>query len=206
MNPQDNDPNMQTTPIQQPSAKSHNSMLLVLLGLFATVAVASTLLLFMTRSKVTKSETDLSTAQQRVDEISTKLEVAEQKIAELDNPERKENDQVRKTHLVTFVATLSEYAQNHQGQYPSTEPTMFKSEFLDLYKDEFADLVDPDTDKAYTVTPVANVQTPPGLVLGDIQYQWPGKCTGSEFSDDANQRQAAARILLESGETYCLDV
>ena len=59
--------------------------------------------------------------------------------------------------------------------------------------------------EAYKIVPVAKVQTPPGITLGMIQYQWPGKCSGSEFGDSASERQAAARILLETGDIYCLD-
>ena len=205
MNPENNQQNTQPMTSQSPITKSRSVIPLVLIGLFATVAVVTTVLFFMTSSKLTKTEGDLKTASQRIDEVSKELEGAQRKIAQLDNPERKDNDQLRKTHLITFVAALNEYAQNHQGKYPTTEPTAFKEEFVDAYLQGPADFTDPNTKERYTITPVATVQTPPGLVLGDIQYQWPGTCAGSEFSDDATERQAAARILLESGETDCLD-
>lgn len=115
------------------------------------------------------------------------------------------NDQVRKNDLALFVSELNNFSANNNGTFPSTEPTAFKNEFGTPYLDILKDFTDPTTGTQYSVTPVAKVQTPPGVTLGEIQYQWPGACLGTEFDDNASERQAAARLILESGEIYCLD-
>jgi hypothetical protein len=136
------------------------------------------------------------------DELAT----AQLKIEELDNPLKKQRDKKRQSDISRFADEVQEFVSSNNGRFPTTEPTGFVNQFEDPYISKLSNFIDPNTKQAYTITPLATVQTPPGIVLGNIQYQWPGKCSGSELSDEATERQAAARILLESGDIYCLDI
>lgn len=149
---------------------------------------------------------EIAALNENIESTDNDLSDAESRIEELDNPEKRARDEERKNDLSRFIVELNNYAANNNGQYPSTEPTIFTNQFEAIYiTNKIKGFEDPNTKQEYEIVPVANVQTPPGITLGIIQYQWPGNCSGSEFGDDASERQSAARILLETGDIYCLD-
>lgn len=160
-----------------------------------------------TQNKTIKDKNNTISAKDKaIKSASDDLATAKAKIAELDSPTKKTNDAKRKEDLTKFMAKVTEYVNNNNGKFPSTEPTFFAKDFEAKYiTGKIDDFMDPVTKKAYEFTPVAKVQTPPGVTLGTIQYQWPGKCAGTEFDDNATDKQAAARLILESGDIYCLD-
>lgn len=189
-------------PINNTYVKPKSSVVKILLIILVIILSAVTALLVVT---LLDKDSKLKTTQKELTSTKTELTTANAKIAELDNPQKEINDLKRKEDLAKFAAALSEYSANHNGVYPSTEPSSFKKEFTDIYiTNKFKNFIDPVTKKAYEFTPVAKVQTPPGVTLGNIQYQWPGKCAGSEFDDNATERDAAVRLILESGDIYCL--
>ncbi len=139
-------------------------------------------------------------------EPQTTLQESPQTAEPLVDPKAAARDQERKNDITKFMVQVAAFAANNNGRFPSTEPTKFRDDFLEKYLQEKSeDVVDPSSGQAYEFTPVAKVQTAPDITTGVIQYQWPGVCVGSEFGDNATNRQAAARIQLESGEIYCVD-
>lgn len=155
-------------------------------------------------NNLNEKDEQLSTSQQALEDEKQRLLDLEAQKSEV-ALKIEANDAVRKNDLALFVSELNNFSANNNGTFPSTEPTAFRNEFGSRYLDILDGFEDPTTNKQYTVTPVAKVQTPPGVTLGEIQYQWPGACLGTEFDDSASERQAAARLILESGEIYCLD-
>lgn len=204
--PQNTDMQPSQTPNQQAvfnKAKKPVLLIIVLFLLLAGMAGGT----FYANTQLQSKDKELDSAKQELSSIKGELSETQKKLEALDSPEKKARDVKRKNDLAKFVATLSEYAANHNGKYPSTEPSFFAKDFEKVYiTGKLSDFVDPNTKKPYTFTPVAPVQTPPGVTLGNIQYQWPSKCAGTEFEDVTNERQAATRLILESGEIYCLDV
>ncbi len=192
------------TAVTGPKKKSKIPILIIfilLVGLLACGYYAYSL----NKTLKTKNNTIIS-KDNEIQSTKDELASAKTKIEELDSPTKKVNDAKRKSDLTKFLAKVSEYANNHNGTFPSTEPTFFAKEFVSQYiTGKIDNFIDPVTKKAYEFTPVAKVQTPPGVTLGTIQYQWPGKCAGTEFDDNATVRQSAARLILESGDIYCLD-
>ncbi len=177
-------------------------------GLLVTVLVIAGIVAagWYVKSELDSKDNEIGSLNNDLQATESDLDSANQRVEELDSPERKARDVQRQNDLARLSAELTNYSANNNGQFPSTLLESFNSDFgLDFFA-ENPEFNDPNTGNQYTITTVANVQTPPGLVLGDIQYQWPGKCAGSEFDDDASTRQAAIRILLESGETVCQDV
>lgn len=205
--PQNNQQFQSPAPVTGPATASKKSKLVPLLvAVIVLVLVAAGAGTYFSTSALKTKDSELKTVQASLESTESELAAAKIKIESLDSPQKKANDVKRKNDLARFVATLNEYAANNNGTYPSTEPTSFANEFVAIYiTGKLSDFVDPNTKQPYEFTPIAKIQTPPGVTLGNIQYQWPGKCAGSEFADADSDRQAAARLILESGEIYCLD-
>jgi len=161
---------------------------------------------YYAKTQLDQKTQELQNKDLELQKVQGELEQTKLKLADLDSPAKKANDAKRISDLAALVVALNTYKTN-TGTYPSTEPSMFKDEFVDLYiTNKIDDFTDPNTKTAYEIVPVATVQTPPGLTLGAMQYQWPGSCEGSEFKDEDNENNAAVRVLLESGDTYCVEV
>lgn len=161
---------------------------------------------FVAKKSLDSKDNQLRTVRAEKELVNSKLSKAQAKIDQLDSPIRKANDEKRKTDLAYFTAEIRQYKKDNRT-YPSTEPTTFKKQFVDVYiTPKLPNFIDPNTKQNYSLIPVAQVQTPPGITLGSMQYQWAGECAGSEFKDVTDDSKAAARVLLETGETYCLNV
>ena len=151
-----------------------------------------------------------STLQDTRDELATtqnQLDEANQQIASLEDRAKELRDKKRKKDLSLFTGAFRDYRATN-GQYLTTEGAMalkvYESE-LSKYVDDFTE---PTTDKLYGFEAIAPVHTPSPLELGVIQYQWYGKCStvDQDFIDTSDANDAAIRTVLESGETYCLDI
>ena len=202
-------PNTQQTP-HKPKNKKTIALILVIVLLILTIGAGGYLLSKSLSTKdreLSSVKSELSTTKDELKSTDEELAAAQAKIEALDNPQRKINDTKRKSDLAKFVAALKQYAANNNGMFPTTEPAGFVTQFEQSYiTGKLADFADPSMKKPYEIITVGTVQTPPGVTLGTIQYQWPGKCAGGgEFEDVESSRQAAARLILESGEIYCLD-
>lgn len=206
MDPQNNQPAQINSPQNyQAPAKQKSKLVLFLILVIAILVGGSAFGAYSLNKSLQKTKKELNITRSERDSANTDLTEAKNKIAELDNPQKKKNDEKRKKDLALFISAINKYKAD-KGTYPSTEPTFFAKEFSDIYvKGKLINFIDPNTKEAYAFEPVAKVHTPSGVTLGKIQYQWPGECTGSEFKDADDESKAAARILLETGEIYCLN-
>jgi len=182
------------------SHSSKKSVLYVVIFLFIALYIPGAVIGYGEIQKKNDEIKKLTTANgnlsQRIEELSSSSIRAKQQA----------NDQKRKDDLGKFTDAVKKFKAEKRN-YPSTEPSFFKKDFSEVYiKGKIANFIDPNTGKEYAFTPVAPVQTPPGLTLGNIQFQWPAECTGSEFADLSDESKAATRILQESGETYCINI
>ncbi len=117
------------------------------------------------------------------------------------------NDNKRKADLVRLISKIAEFYAVNNGKYPSTDPTEFTNTFKNNYVvNVLENFTDPKSKIFYTIAPVTEDQTAPELELGTIQYKWPAKCGDGEFVNADSGQQAAVRLLLESGEIYCLTI
>ena len=189
-------------PVKKPKRRLLKFLLLLVLILGGVVAGGT----YYHTKTVGSKDKQLKAVQAEKALAESELQKAKNRIADLDSPVLKANDLKRKADLALFANAVKQYKAD-KSSFPSTLPDAFKKDFADPYIiRKLTNFIDPNTKKDYQFTPVAPVQTPPGLVLGDIQYQWPGDCAGSEFNDTKDETKAAARILLETGETYCLNI
>ncbi len=176
------------------------NILLIIVFLLFGLSIAIAVISF---NEVQKKNETINSLKATNTELSARIEALSNNDVKA---KQQTNDQLRKSDLAKFAATVKEY-KTQKNKWPSTEPTFFKKDFSDLYiKGKLTNFKDPNTGKDYEFTPVAPVQTPPGLTLGNIQFQWPAECAGSEFADLTDESKAATRILLESGETYCINI
>ncbi len=98
----------------------------------------------------------------------------------------------------------------HKTSYDSVNASLILERLADTSdKDDLALVCpdDPTTGERYGYEAIAAVHTPSPLELGVIQYQWLGRCAADgDFEDTTSAAFAAIRTVLESGETYCIDL
>lgn len=201
----DNTPIAPTPEIEKVSKSPKRRGTAVLVVLMVLVLIGASAGAFFAMSELDKKDAEIVLLQTELEVTKKQLAETQSKLDQIEAPVAKANDAKRKADLAKFVAAVKAYKATGVS-FPSTEPSMFADEFGTENLPKIDDFIDPNTKETYEIITVATVQTPPGLTLGTIQYQWPGTCAGSEFKDTEDESKAAARVLLESGETYCLNI
>lgn len=199
MEPQTPQPEAQTTtqastpaPMQsysqtQKPKKKIGSLILIIL-LFLTLVGGCTYLY-----------TQLASSKKAHKATQAQLEATEAKL----KPAR---DLQRKKDLLLLKFVIQDYKRS-TGKFFTTEGRQSKQIFETNLAPKIPDFKDPTSDKHYGYEAIAPVHTPSPLQLGVIQYQWLGKCVANgDFTDTTSENFAAIRTVLESGETYCLDL
>jgi prepilin-type N-terminal cleavage/methylation domain-containing protein len=115
--------------------------------------------------------------------------------------QRSQRDTQRRDDVSKFVSQLTSYSTNNRGALPSvndidTFMTSYMKTSTDATKSEFND---PTSGTAYTV--LKGNSGSPGL--GVIQYAPGFECNDENLKSASGSRQAAVRVLLESGGIFC---
>ncbi len=205
MEPHTLQPETQTTPqastptpmqsySQTQKPKKKVGLLLIILLFLALTGGCTYLYMQLASSKKAHKAT-----QAQLETTGAKLKENEAKLKPVRDLRRKKD-----LSLLKFV--IQDYKRS-TGKFYTTEGTQSRQIFESSLVPKIPDFKDPTSDKQYGYEAIAAVHTPSPLQLGVIQYQWLGKCAADgDFTDTTSEDFAAIRTVLESGETYCLDL
>ncbi|MCA9332415.1 hypothetical protein KDA00_00920 [Candidatus Saccharibacteria bacterium] len=142
-----------------------------------------------------------------LESTSNELEKSTAKVLTLEDNAKVLRDKKRKKDLDLFTYAFRSYKADN-GTYPTTEGSQSQRIYNDELSKFVSDFTEPTTNNLYGFEAIAQVHTPSPLELGVIQYQLLGKCNpdNQDFIDTTSENDAAIRTVLESGETYCLDI
>lgn len=113
--------------------------------------------------------------------------------------QRGQRDTQRRDDVSRFISQLNSYATNNRGSLPSEGDI---DEFMVSYlKSNQGEFNDPSTGNPYD--PVVGDDDPE---QGQIQYDLGAHCDGESVVQGGGNRQAAVRVLLESGGYFCQSV
>lgn len=114
--------------------------------------------------------------------------------------QRGQRDTQRRDDVSRFISQLNSYATNNRGSLPAESNVQsFMNSYLKANQDEFND---PSTGEAYTPLPGRDGSP----TQGQIQYATNTECNGEALVTGGGNRQAAIRVLLESGGYFCQSV
>lgn len=176
----------------QNGQKSQKPLIIVLACLLVLIITGSCIYIQSLRNDLKAAEAKQAQLEQKNQALTTKLKIAQ--------------DAQRKKDLALFANVISDYNKAHGGHL-TTEGTISKQIYDAQLSKAVKGFVDPATGMVYGYVAVAQVQSPPPLEVGVIQYQWAGKCgADGEFVDTPDVNLSAVRTLLENGSAYCLNI
>jgi hypothetical protein len=172
--------------------KSQKPLIIILICLIVLICAGSYLYIQSLRNDLKSATAKQAQLEQKNEDLTTKLKIAQ--------------DAQRTKDLALFANAINDYNKANGGHL-TTEGTISKQIYDAQLSKTIKEFVDPDTGKAYGYVAVAQVQSPPPVKVGVIQYQWAGKCgANGDFVDTSDVNLSAVRTLLESGSTYCLNI